>query len=42
MWNRNSQLRFFKLKNLKGCDGGDTYVGDASSKIEIVAKTNCC
>lgn len=42
MWNRNSQLRFYKLKNQKGCGGGDTYIGDASSKIEIVTKTNSC
>ncbi len=42
MWNRNSQLRYSKLKNLKGCGGGDTYIGDVSSKKEIAAKTNCC
>jgi hypothetical protein len=30
------------LKNLKGCGGGDTYIGDVSSKKEIAAKTNCC
>jgi hypothetical protein len=42
MWNRNSQLRYFKLKNLKGCGGGDTYIGDVSSKREIATKTNCC
>jgi hypothetical protein len=41
-WNRNSQLRFSKLKNLKGCGGGDTYIGDVNSKREIVAKTNSC
>jgi hypothetical protein len=29
------------LKNLKGCGGGDTYIGDVSNKREIVAKTNC-
>jgi hypothetical protein len=38
----NSQLRFSKLKNLKGCGGGDTYIGDASSKREIAPKKNCC
>jgi hypothetical protein len=42
MEDRNSQLRFSKLKNLKGCGGGDTCIGNASSKKQIVAKTNCC
>jgi len=42
MWNRNSQLRYSKLKNLKGCGGGDTYIRDVSSKKKIGAKTNCC
>jgi hypothetical protein len=38
----NSQHRFFGLKNQKGCGGGETYIGDASSKREIATKTNCC